>query len=156
MNKIYISYSMQYAHLVPKVYDLLTEQGYEVSRWKIGTKYSEKPLREADVVVFILNDYNWGCEISAMTRGTKNEYDICSREGKKMCIAYKRQSDNQLVIYEADTELIGGVATLKGIAGSYLRPANPYKTSPEDSQILAELEGVNFEYEPKKRKRRHK
>lgn len=156
MNKIYISYSMQYAYLVPRVYNLLTEQGYEVSYWKIGTMYSEKPLREADAVVFILNDYNWGCEISAMTRGTKNEYDICSKESKQMYIAYKRQSDDQLVIYKADVEFDRGTAVLKGVAGSYLQPNNPYKVSLEDSQVLAELEGVNFKYEPKKRKRRHK
>lgn len=118
--------------------------------------YSDKSLREADAVVFILNDYNWGCEISAMTRGTKNEYDICSKEGKKMYIAYRRSSDNQLIIYEADVEFEGSTAVLKGVAGKYLQPVNPYKKSPEDSQVLAELEGINFEYEPKKRKRRHK
>lgn len=156
MNKIYISYSMQYAHLASEVYDLLEKQGYEVSCWDIGREYSEKPLREADAVVFILNDYNWGCKIPDMTRGTKNEYHICSKIGKPMYIAYKRSSDNQLIIYEADVEFEGSTAVLKGVAGRYLQPVNPYKVSPEDSQVLAELEGINFEYEPKKRRKKHK
>lgn len=59
MNKAYVSYSMQYANLVPEVEIFLDSLGYEPNHWKMGTKYESSLLTSSDIAVFIINDFNW-------------------------------------------------------------------------------------------------
>lgn len=77
MNKAYVSYSMQYANLVPEVEIFLDSLGYEPNHWKMGTKYESSLLTGSDIAVFIINDFNWGTKVEDMTRGTKNELETC-------------------------------------------------------------------------------
>lgn len=136
MNKTaYISYSMNCSHLVPDVENLLKDKGYEVSYWIKGTPYKDDYLLNADAVVFILNKFDWGCEVKNMTRGVKNEYQTCVKENKPMYVAYKRKTDNQFLIYESDHYFNGTTDVVVAVQGKYLPVYNPYKSSPEDSEI---------------------
>lgn len=136
MNKTaYISYSMNCSHLVLDVENLLKDKGYKVSYWIKGTPYKDDCLLNADVVVFILNKFDWGCEVKNMTRGVKNEYQTCVKENKPTYVAYKRKTDNQLLIYESDHYFNGTTDVVVAVQGKYLPVYNPYKSSPEDSEI---------------------
>lgn len=124
MNKTaYISYSMNCSHLVPDVENLLKDKGYEVSYWIKGTPYKDDCLLNADAVVFILNKFDWGCEVKNMTRGVKNEYQTCVKENKPMYVAYKRKTDNQLLIY--DHYFNGTTDVVVAVQGKYLPVYNP-------------------------------
>lgn len=90
MNKAYVSYSMQYANLVPEVEIFLDSLGYEPNHWKMGTKYESSLLTGSDIAVFIINDFNWGTKVEDMTRGTKNELETCIKEYSSVyCIQKK-------------------------------------------------------------------
>lgn len=86
-------------------------------------------------MVFILNKFDWGCEVKNITRGVKNEYQTCVKENKPMYVAYKRKTDNQLLIYESDHYFNGTTDVVVAVQGKYLPVYNPYKSSPEDSEI---------------------
>lgn len=73
-----------------------------------------------------------GLRSKNITRGVKNEYQTCVKENKPMYVAYKRKTDNQLLIYESDHYFNG---TTDVVQGKYLPVYNPYKSSPEDSEI---------------------
>lgn len=141
MNKAYVSYSMQYANLVPEVEIFLDSLGYEPNHWKMGTKYESSLLTGSDIAVFVINDFNWGIKVEDMTRGTKNELETCIKKNIPVYIAYKRKTDKVLSIYKSEYD----GKTLVGIAGTSLMPYNDLKYNP-----LEELE------ETSKTKRRHK
>ena len=141
MNKAYISYSMQYANLVPEVEIFLDSLGYEPNHWKMGTEYESSLLTGSDIAVFVINDFNWGIKVEDMTRGTKKELETCIKKKIPVYIAYKRKTDKVLSIYKSEYD----GKTLVGIAGTSLMPYNDLKYNP-----LEELE------ETSKTKRRHK
>lgn len=141
MNKAYVSYSMQYANLVPEVEIFLDSLGYEPNHWKMGTEYESSLLTGSDIAVFVINDFNWGIKVEDMTRGTKNELETCIKKNIPVYIAYKRKTDKVLSIYKSEYD----GKTLVGIAGTSLMPYNDLKYNP-----LEELE------ETSKTKRRHK
>lgn len=141
MNKAYVSYSMQYANLVPEVEIFLDSLGYEPNHWKMGTKYESSLLTGSDIAVFVINDFNWGIKVEDMTRGTKNELETCIKKNIPVYIAYKRKTDKVLSIYKSEYDK----KTLVGIGGTSLMPYNDLKYNP-----LEELE------ETSKTKRRHK
>lgn len=141
MNKAYVSYSMQYANLVPEVEIFLDSLGYEPNHWKMGTKYESSLLTGSDIAVFIINDFNWGIKVEDMTRGTKKELETCHKKYIPIYIAYKRKTDKVLSIYKSEYD----GKTFVGIAGTSLMPYNDLRYNP-----LEELE------ETSKTKRRHK
>lgn len=141
MNKAYVSYSMQYANLVPEVEIFLDSLGYEPNHWKMGTEYESSLLTGSDIAVFVINDFNWGIKVEDMTRGTKKELETCHKKDIPIYIAYKRKIDKVLSIYKSEYD----GKTLVGIAGTSLMPYNDLKYNP-----LEELE------ETSKTKRRHK
>ena len=143
MNKAYVSYSMQYANLVPEVEIFLDSLGYEPNHWKMGTKYESSLLTGSDIAVFIINDFNWGIKVEDMTRGTEKELETCIKKNIPVYIAYKRKTDKVLSIYKSEYDK----KTLVGIGGTALTPYNELKYNPLE---VSEKEVTT------KTKRRHK
>ena len=54
-----------------------------------------------------------------------------------MYVAYKRKTDNQLLIYESDHYFNGTTDVVVAVQGKYPHVNNPYKAAPEDSEIKA-------------------
>lgn len=137
MNKVYISYSMQFAHLVGQVSPLLETLGYESNYWKMGTKYDSSSLIKSDIAVFIIDDFNWGIDIDSMTRGSKTELELCKKFNIPVYIAYKRKSDDTIGFYKASFTEKNEV---HGIAGTALPVFNRLKWGPECDEINYFLE----------------
>ena len=110
MNKAYVSYSMQYANLVPEVEIFLDSLGYEPNHWKMGTEYESSLLTGSDIAVFVINDFNWGIKVEDMTRGTKNELETCIKKNIPVYIAYKRKGGNFML--EGFASLVGVISNV--------------------------------------------
>jgi hypothetical protein len=106
-----------------KVEDKLRAINWRPNYWIRGSSYSDKGVRTADAVVFILFVGNeqplktWRKDLNCLSMGTKKELELATTLNKPIFIAYQTM-DNEVNFYTASIRSKRENDTLKMIEGT--------------------------------------